>query len=95
MKSTEATPEQLKEIETFAGLYLEKKEIALVMELEDKNSLNDVDNPVGKAFAKGRIKRKASFMESVVKLSDQLSSPAQAIELKASEKVLINDKKPI
>jgi len=85
--------QQLKEIEDFAYLYIDKKDIALVVDLADPSVLSDTDSAAGKAFAKGRIKRKAQFHKNITALSDQLSSPAQAIESKLAESTYLNDTK--
>jgi len=82
----------LKEIEDFAYRYLEKSEIALVtgvplVKIDDESSLEGI------AFLKGRLLRKAKFNESIIKLTDQLSSPAMAIELKIADAITINDRK--
>lgn len=95
MKSTELTPEQLAEIEEFAYKYLSREEIALVLELPDPTVFDDEESPVFVAFWKGRLKRKAKFNASIIELSDQLSSPAQAIEIKLAEKTALNDKKKV
>jgi hypothetical protein len=89
----EYSPEQLAQIEEFASLYLSKKEIALVMNIPDPSMLGDEDTKVGKAFLKGRIMRKAQFHRNITALSDQLSSPAQAIESKLAESTFLNDSK--
>jgi len=82
----------LAEIENFAYLYLEKREIAIVTGC-DIESLNNEDSPECKAFMTGRLKRKAEFNRSLIKLTDQLSSPAMAIEHKLANTVQVNDRK--
>jgi hypothetical protein len=88
----EATEEQLQEIEDFAYKYLQKKEIALILDF-DATLLEDGDHPIFKAFWRGRLKRKAQFNFNVIQLSDQLSSPAQNIEAKIAENIYLDDKK--
>lgn len=78
------------EIEHFSYRYLEKEEIAIVVGVP-LDQLNDPDDPYGIAFLKGRLKRKAEFHDSVIRLSSQLSSPAMAIEQKIAEQTYIND----
>lgn len=93
MKSAELTEKDLLEVEQFAYNYMSKEEIALIMELEDRASFDDEESKLYKSFWKGRLQRKAKFNGSVISLSDQLSSPAQAIEIKMAEKAAISDKK--
>lgn len=93
MITREFTPEELQEIEEFSYKYLEKKEIALILEIKDNVVFEDEDHPVFIAFWRGRLKRKAQFNQNVISLSDQLSSPAQNIEAKIAETIYINDKK--
>ena len=82
----------LNEIEGFAYCYLEKHEIAAITGaiLE---CLSDPEHEVGKAFLKGRYRRKAEFNQNLIKLSNQLSSPAMAIEQKIAEQAWLNDLK--
>ncbi|WP_374949617.1 hypothetical protein [Mucilaginibacter sp.] len=90
------TNEQLVEIESFAGPgYMSKADITIICSLDEQSAknLSDPKTDEGKAFLKGRLKRKAEFNMSVCRLSDQLSSPAQAIELKLSKDIFLNDKK--
>jgi hypothetical protein len=82
----------LAEIESFAYLYLEKHEIALITGC-DIESLNNEYSAECKAFITGRLKRKAEFNRSLIRLTDQLSSPAMAIEHKLATTVQVNDKK--
>jgi hypothetical protein len=91
----EPTAEQLQEIEEFAYKYLEKREIAMVVQLPDPSVLDDEERPEYKAFWIGRLKRKAQFNHNVLTLSDQLSSPAQNIEAKIAETIYLNDKKKL
>lgn len=82
--------DQLEQIEFFAYRYLELSEVAEVTGVEIEQ-LKDFERDEAKAFRKGRLKRKAQFNENLMKLSDQLSSPAMAIEQKIADKIFIND----
>lgn len=82
----------LEEIEGFAYVYLDKWEIAMITGC-DVELLSDANSPEGEAFLKGRLKRKAEFNRSLIKLTDQLSSPAMAIEHKLATTTQVNDKK--
>lgn len=75
----------LDEIEGFAYKYLTAEEISIILDIE-VYELNDKAHAYGRAFLKGKLMRKAAFNLAVITLSDQLSSPAQAIELKIAEK---------
>jgi len=80
----------LKDIEDFAYAYMSKDETALFAGIDAIN-LEDEKSPEGKAFVIGRLKRKVKFNQVIMALSDQLSSPAMAIELKLAEKTYLND----
>lgn len=82
--------DQLEQIEFFAYRYLELIEVAEVTGV-DIGQLKEPNSEHAKAFRKGRLKRKAQFNENLMKLSDQLSSPAMAIEQKIADKIFIND----
>ena len=83
--------DELEEIESLAYKYMSREDIALIRSV-DIHFLNDKDHPYGQAFLKGKLLRKAAFNYAVIRLSDQLSSPAQAIELKLAQ---LNDLKGI
>lgn len=72
------------EIEGFAYKYLSEDEISIILDIPYLELL-DRNTVFGKAFLKGRLLRKAKFNDNVIRLSDQLSSPAQAIELKIAQ----------
>jgi len=80
----------LQEVEEFAYAYMSREEIAAITEIKVEELKDQTTDP-GKVFLKGRLKRKAKFNLVVIALSDQLSSPAMAIELKLAEKSLIDD----
>lgn len=86
------TPELLNEVEQFAYKYLTKPEIALVTDVP-VDVINDPCHAAGKAFLKGRLKRKAEFNGKLIQLSNQLSSPAMAIEYKIAESTHLTDQR--
>lgn len=87
---TEQTnPDLLQEIQDFAYRYMTPSDIALILGISTED-INDITTEYGRAFVKGRLLRKAAFNYAVIRLSDQLSSPAQAIELKMAEKALLD-----
>lgn len=83
---------KLKEIEDFAYRYLRINEIALVTGV-DLNLFKEEDHVVYKAFHKGRLIRKAEFNEKLIQLTNQLSSPAMALEKALAEDVKLDDLK--
>jgi hypothetical protein len=82
--------EHLQEVENFAYLYLTKVETALITGV-DSIDLNDPEHELYRAFQKGRLRRKAEFNGAVIKLTNQHSSPAMAIEQKIAEAAALND----
>jgi hypothetical protein len=83
--------EELDEIEALAYKYMSAEDIAIIRGI-DVDLIRDKDHYYGLAFLKGKLLRKAAFNYAVIRLSDQLSSPAQAIELKLAR---LNDIKGI
>lgn len=83
--------EELTEIESLAYKYMSAEDIALIRGINEEDLL-DRNHHYGQAFLKGKLLRKAAFNYAVIRLSDQLSSPAQAIELKIAQ---LNDIKGI
>lgn len=79
-----------KEIEDFAYKYLRKEDISIITGVP-VDELSDPDSEAGKAFLKGRLIRKAEYNFNVMKLTDQLSSPAMAIEHKISLDAYLDD----
>jgi hypothetical protein len=78
------------DVEEYAYRYLSKYEISVITSV--KLEWMSMDNhPIGRAFLRGRFKRKAEFHDSIIQLSKQLSSPAMQIEQKIAEQTFIND----
>lgn len=82
--------ETLTEIEGFAQCYLSKSEIALITGISIDEFKDEASSAFG-AFQKGRLLRKSQFNRAVMRLCDQLSSPAMLIEVKLAEKAQLND----
>ena len=78
------------DVEQYAYRYLSKYEISIICGVSEA-LLNRDDHAVGRAFLRGRFKRKAEFHDSIIQLSKQLSSPAMQIEQKIAEQTFIND----
>ena len=78
---------KLKEIEDFSYRYLRINEIALVTGVE-LDLFKEEGHAVYMAFHKGRLIRKAEYNEKVIQLSNQLSSPAMALEKALAEDLL-------
>ncbi len=82
------------EVETYASLMFTKEEIAVILEvdpLELKVLLKDQDNPVFKAFQRGRLKREAEVRKGIFDLAQNGSSPAQAFAMKIIENAKMDD----
>lgn len=86
------TQEQLAEVEEFAYKYLQRSEIEIITGVLAIDMSQEETN-AGKAFLKGRLKRKAELHTSIIQLTKQLSSPAMAIEFKIAEQTYLNDLK--
>jgi len=83
---------KLKEIEDFSYRYLRINEIALVTGVE-LDLFKEEGHAVYMAFHKGRLIRKAEYNEKLIQLSNQLSSPAMALEKALAEDVKLDDLK--
>ena len=82
------------EVETYASLMFTKEEIAVILEVdpsEFKVLLKDQDNPVFKAFQRGRLKREAEVRKGIFDLAQNGSSPAQAFAMKIIENAKMDD----
>ena len=82
------------EVETYASLMFTKEEIAVILEVgpsELKVLLKDQDNPVFKAFQRGRLKREAEVRKGIFDLAQNGSSPAQAFAMKIIENAKMDD----
>lgn len=84
--------DEIDEIEKFAYRYMTKEEIVIILQ-KDNNLFDDDESEASLAFKRGRLLRKSEFNDNVMKLSDQLSSPAMQIEMKLAENALLNDAK--
>ncbi len=82
------------EVETYASLMFTKEEIAVILEVDPselKVLLKDQDNPVFKAFQRGRLKREAEVRKGIFDLAQNGSSPAQTFAMKLIENAKAND----
>ena len=82
------------EVETYASLMFTKEEIAVILEVDPselKVLLKDRDNPVCKAFQRGRLKREAEVRKGIFDLAQNGSSPAQAFAMKIIENAKLDD----
>ena len=82
------------EVETYASLMFTKEEIAVILEVDPselKILLKDQDNPVFKAFQRGRLKREAEVRKGIFDLAHNGSSPAQAFAMKIIENAKMDD----
>ena len=82
------------EVETYASLMFSKEEIAVILEVDPVqlvDLLEDQDNPVFRAFQRGRLKREAEIRKGIFDLAQNGSSPAQTFAMKLIENAKAND----
>ena len=82
------------EVETYASLMFSKEEIAVILEFDPAELavlLQDQDNPVFRAFRRGRLKREAEVRKGIFDLAQNGSSPAQTFAMKLIENAKAND----
>ena len=82
------------EVETYASLMFSKEEIAVILEVDPVklvDLLEDQDNPVFRAFQRGRLKREAEVRKGIFDLAQNGSSPAQTFAMKLIENAKAND----
>ncbi len=82
------------EVETYASLMFSKDEIAVILEVDPAELavlLQDQDNPVFRAFQRGRLKREAEVRKGIFDLAQNGSSPAQTFAMKLIENAKAND----
>ena len=82
------------EVETYASLMFSKEEIAVILEIDPAELailLQDQDNPVFRAFQRGRLKREAEVRKGIFDLAQNGSSPAQTFAMKLIENAKAND----
>ena len=82
------------EVETYASLMFSKEEIAVILEVDPAELavlLQDQENPVFRAFQRGRLKREAEVRKGIFDLAQNGSSPAQTFAMKLIENAKAND----
>ena len=82
------------EVETYASLMFSKEEIAVILEVDPVQLytfLEEQDNPVFRAFQRGRLKREAEVRKGIFDLAQNGSSPAQTFAMKLIENAKAND----
>ena len=82
------------EVETYASLMFSIEEIAVILEVDPVqlvDLLEDQDNPVFRAFQRGRLKREAEVRKGIFDLAQNGSSPAQTFAMKLIENAKAND----
>ena len=90
----ELNESQLDELEAMAKLMLSKKEIAVILEIDEHEFLEIMDQPFSaalKRFYSGRMKTIAEVRKSVFELAANGSSPAQTEAMKIIRDSVIND----
>ena len=71
-----------------------KEEIAVILEVDPAELVvlvQDQDNPVFRAFRRGRLKREAEVRKGIFDLAQNGSSPAQTFAMKLIENAKAND----
>lgn len=74
------TPDEIRDLETYASLYLSLDDIAAIFECskpELKAALSIPDSPARRAYNKGRALTEVKLRESIVKNAFRGSVPAQ------------------
>ena len=82
------------EVETYASLMFSKEEIAVILEVDPAELavlVQDQDNPVFRAFRRGRLKREAEVRKGIFDLAQNGSSPAQTMAIKLIENAKADD----
>ncbi len=90
----ELTPKLLADIESYAALMFSKKEIAIILEMDQGDFLkliNDKTQQPWKYFQRGRLKREAEVRKSIFDLAQNGSSPAQNFAIKLIENAKMDD----
>lgn len=85
----EITPSVLEEIEKLAGLFLSPKAIAIIIQMDYDDfvdALDDESTEIHKRYYKGSYEAEATLRQSIIKLANQGSSPAQEMVRKYVEK---------
>lgn len=83
MEQEKKTITMAEQIETYAGLFFSREEIAIIMELGEKEiaALAFVGSPEYKAFHKGRLVAESEIRNSILEMAKKGSSPAQALAM--------------
>lgn len=90
----EMTDQVLQEIETYASLMFTKKEMAIILEVDEKELcelIEDVGSLPWKHFNRGRYKREIEIRKSIFELAGNGSSPAQSFAVKIIENAKMED----
>lgn len=90
----EQTNNLVSEIETYASLMFTRAEIAIILEVDERELgilIKEPDQPVGQAFHRGRLKREAEVRKGIFDLAQNGSSPAQAFAMKLIENAKMDD----
>jgi hypothetical protein len=85
----EITQSVLEEIEHLAGLFMTPKAISLIIEMDCDDfmeALDDDSSMIHKHYYKGAYIAEATLRQSIIKLANQGSSPAQEMARKYVEK---------
>lgn len=90
------TEEKLKEVEQLAGLFLEPKEIAVLLNLDAENFLHCLDMKKGAvyiAYFRGKTISKKEILENVVKMAKHGSPQAEDLVKQFMDKQILAEKR--
>ena len=87
------TDEQLEAIEEFAHFFLDPKEIAYIIEVDEIQFLKEMENPSSEAhrrYYKGYLSEKARQRKAIQELAAGGSAPAQAMVKAYMDELKVN-----
>jgi predicted DNA-binding protein YlxM (UPF0122 family) len=88
------TPEQLKMIEEYAGLFLSWRDIAVLLDLNPDDFYQEwrkKSSEIFKSYQKGQILRKCSLRRPVIKMAEHGSPQAEMLADKFFSEQLISE----
>lgn len=92
----ELSEKQLLELEQMAGLMLPMEDIALCMAVPVADLVNAIateNSPAAQAFYKGSLTTEIKLRNSIIRLANQGSSPAQAHAMKLRDEFVLKKSK--
>lgn len=89
----ELTPEQLKEVEDYAGCLFTPGEIAIIMgfDVESCQGLLIENKEFKNAYQRGKLISEAAIRKSIIELAQKGSGPAQVLAMQLFDKLRLNE----